>query len=159
MLNGGLGGPGLTTALALASGVVLTYLTAILKFRKDLEADFDKDLRERRLKVYEELWSLLELLARYDLPRPLTPGVLTVLTVSMRKWYFAKGGLYLSDSTRKVYFDLKDEIRLILADPRLDADRELSSDESHEILEQASLLRAWLTKDVKTRRSPAIPDA
>ena len=159
MLNVECTNPLLTGALGLVGGAILTYLTAILKFRKELEADFDKELRDHRLKVYEELWRLLEALARYDLPKPLTPKVLHELSVSMRKWYFEKGGLYLSDNTRDVYFGLKEAVKRILSDQRLDVNNEIPQHQSQAILAQASLLRAWLTRDVKTRRSPAVPDA
>jgi hypothetical protein len=34
-------------------GVVSTWLAAILKFRKDIEIEYDKDLRAKRLEVYK----------------------------------------------------------------------------------------------------------
>lgn len=70
------------------------------KFRDDLRAEYDKDLRERRIEVYKGLWHLLQYLGRYDRPKPLTPQTLQELTVEMRKWYFGGGGLYLSEKSR-----------------------------------------------------------
>ena len=45
-----------TILIALISGIVgfvPTYLSAILKFRKDLESEYDKDLRQNRINVYQ----------------------------------------------------------------------------------------------------------
>ncbi|MCY7283750.1 MAG: hypothetical protein LH679_09965 [Cyanobacteria bacterium CAN_BIN43] len=63
----------ITGLFGIVSGVTLAYLGAVLKFQKDLEAEYDKDLRNRRIEVYKELWKPLQLLARYDRPEPLTP--------------------------------------------------------------------------------------
>ena len=97
----------ITGLFGILSGALLAYLGAILKFRKDLEAAYDKDLRNKRIEVYTELWNQLQLLARFDQPEPLTPNTLEKLTVAMRKWYFETGGLYLSEAARITYFDLK----------------------------------------------------
>jgi hypothetical protein len=97
----------ITGLIGLASGAILAYLGAILKFRKDLEAEYDKDLRNKRMEAYKDLWSHLQVLARYDRPKPLNRQTLEELTVAMREWYFEIGGLYLSEEARKSYFDLK----------------------------------------------------
>jgi hypothetical protein len=61
-----------TVALASAlGGGVLTYLTTIMKIRKDLAAQYDADLRRDRIGVYKSLWKLLEPLARYAPPESL----------------------------------------------------------------------------------------
>ena len=41
----------------------VTYLTTVAKIRKDLEATYDRDLRNKRITVYKELWKHLEPLA------------------------------------------------------------------------------------------------
>lgn len=104
----------ITGLIGLASGGTLAYLGAILKFRKDLEAEYDKDLRNKRIEAYKDLWKHLQLLARYDRPRPLNRQTLEELTVAMREWYFETGGLYLSEETRKSYFDVKETIKDLL---------------------------------------------
>jgi hypothetical protein len=40
-----------------------TYLAAIQKFRKDLESEFDKELRKERISAYMKLWQKLKLLS------------------------------------------------------------------------------------------------
>jgi hypothetical protein len=143
----------------LVSGAVLAYLGAVLKFRKDLEAEYDKDLREKRIETYQTLWSHLQLLARYDRPKPLNRKTLKELTVAMHKWYFETGGLYLSEDTRKDYFDLKKIIKDILESGKYRGDEALDPPDLPLILEKASLLRAQLTRDIGTRKSSAIADS
>lgn len=159
MLNGDPASAAITAVLGLVSGAVLAYVTAVVKFRKDLEAEFDKDLRERRLGAYEKLWATLESLARYDLPEPLTPYVLSKVTEAMRQWYFQSGGLYLSDDTRKVYFTLKDAIQRVVNNSALERDAEIPGWAQKPVIDAASLLRACLARDVRTRRAPPVPDA
>jgi len=54
-------------------------------------------------------------LAKYARPKELTFEGLETLTLSLRKWYFQKGGLFLSDNSRDRYFELQDAIRDVLA--------------------------------------------
>lgn len=140
----------------IASGALAAYLGAILKFRKELEAEYDKDLRNRRIEVYKALWSDLQFLARYDLPKPLTPQTLEELSVAMRKWYFEVGGLYLSEEARKSYFDLKQAIQDIIENPNYHSEDIL--DDPQDVLEKASVLRGRLAQDVGTRKSSPIAD-
>lgn len=151
--------PLITGLLGIVSGIVGTYLTAILKFRKDLEAEYDKDLRSRRLDVYKTLWNHLQLVARYDRPKPLTLSTLEELTIAMRTWYFNEGGIYLSEPTRAKYFALKEAIRQLLETQNASANQELDKDDSQRILDLASLLRASMTSDVGTRKSSPLADS
>ncbi len=149
----------ITGLIGLASGAILAYLGAILKFRKELEAEYDKDLRNKRIEVYKELWSQLQLLARYDRPKPLNRKTLEKLTVAMREWYFETGGLFLSEESRKAYFDLKQGIKDILENSKYRADEALDLPDVEALVDKASLLRARLTKDVGTRKSSPIADS
>jgi hypothetical protein len=149
----------ITGLFGVVSGALVAYLGAILKFRKELEAEYDKDLRNKRIESYKELWKNLELLARYDRPGPLTPETLKDLSVAMREWYFEVGGLFLSEEARKTYFDLKQSLKNLIDDPTYHGHEPLGEDGSKVILREASLLRARLTQDVGTRRSSAIADS
>ena len=147
----------ITGVFGIITGGLLTYVSAILKFRKDLEADYDKDLRSQRIRVYRDLWKRLELVARYDRPKPLNTETLRELTESMRVWYFEKGGLYLSEAARAAYFNLKDSIQKALQLPA--GAREFEESDIPKVLKDASLLRAQLTKDVGTRKSSPVADS
>jgi hypothetical protein len=52
-------------ALIITSGISIlgTYLAAIQKFRKDLEAEFDKELHKERITAYLDLWKELSVLS------------------------------------------------------------------------------------------------
>jgi len=117
------------------------------------QANPDQNLRDRRLEVYEGLWQRLQLLARYDRPLPLTAASLKDLTVSMRDWYFNKGGLFLSEDSRPTYFKLKEDIEQTLKRHQEQPEEVLSEKEANSIVEAASRLRAQLANDVGTRKS------
>ena len=61
-----------TALVTAALSVATTYVALVTKIRRDLEAQYDKDLRERRMTAYAALWTLTEPLARYSPPKPLT---------------------------------------------------------------------------------------
>jgi hypothetical protein len=149
----------ITGLFGIASGALVAYLGAILKFRKELEAEYDKDLRSKRIEVYKALWDPLQALARYDRPKPLSPQTLEELTVAMRNWYFEVGGLYLSEDARTSYFDLKQAIQDILNNRKYRPKDMLDPHDSKIVLEQGSLLRARLTQDVGTRKSSPVADS
>jgi hypothetical protein len=78
----------LLAVLGVFTGFVTTYLTAIVKVRKDLESEFDREIRKERIEQYPKLFCLLKLLPRFDRPDPLTPSRLHNLSVDMRDWFF-----------------------------------------------------------------------
>jgi hypothetical protein len=137
----------------------VAYVGALIKFRKDLEAEYDKDLRSKRIDVYKALWNPLQILARYDRPKPLTPRTLEELSVAMRKWYFEVGGLYLSEDTRKCYFNLKQRLQDVRDRATSAPDEEVNPSDQQVLLQAASLLRAQLTFDVGTRKTSPLADS
>lgn len=139
-----------------ALGVTGTYLGLGWKVRKDLEAEYDKTLRDARLRVYQSLWGSLEPLAMFSRPAPVTFQTVKGLSAELRRWYFAEGGLYLSDATRDVYFELQDKIGHVIEDPAKarSPNGELDS-ETFEMLRKAgSRVRTAMAADVGTRRKP-----
>jgi len=70
-------------ASAIVAGV-LTYVTAVVKIRRDLAAQYDADLRRERIGVYKELWKNLQPLARYAPERALTCADAHALAVLLR---------------------------------------------------------------------------
>ena len=142
----------------LVSGAFGTYVSAILKFRKELETEFDKEIRKERIRTYLKLWQLLVVLARYDRPGPLDAARLEKLSVEMRTWFFEDGGIYLSDRARDSYFALKKKLPLVVEASRQREGQALEEQEVNQLVEAASLLRAHLTKDLGTRRSPPVAD-
>src|SRR5689334_10341146 len=94
--------------IAGAVGVLTTYLAAVLKLRSDLRFAYDKDLREKRIPKYEELWKLTGRFPKYGRAPELTFSDVEELSDQLRDWYFTKGGMFLSDEGRNAYFSFQE---------------------------------------------------
>ena len=104
----------LVAIISLLSGIVLTYVGAIVKFRRDLQSKYDIDLRNKRIKAYKLLWQLLEPLAYYSPATLVTYGIIQEMSEKMREWYYKTGGMFLSESSRDAYFDVQKEVMKVL---------------------------------------------
>jgi hypothetical protein len=137
--------------LAASIGAVSGILSASWKTRKDLEAQYDIDLRKRRIDAYRALWKELDVLADYSPPGPLTYEGLQTLSVALRKWYFERGGLFLSLGSRGPYFNLQQALTAI-SGARDGGATNLVDDETATIVKTlGSRLRTSTTDDVATR--------
>jgi hypothetical protein len=151
--------------LTFVLGLVSAYLATKWKARKDLESDYDRDLRGSRIKAYLELWKLLEPLAKYSPPGPVTPHVASTLSEQLRHWYFHTGGLFLSAESRSAYFSLQDTLVAALvpstsADPaRPGAAVRPWTDFVAELRSRGSVLRTAMAGDVGTRRDSELREA
>ena len=143
----------IASLLLAAVTAVFTYLATRSKIRLDLTAEYDKDLRSSRLKAYQDLWKLLEPLARYSRPGPVTYSVVKEVAEKMRIWYFQQGGIFLTKESYDPYFSLKAEMQEIIDDELLKQDnaRELDEKGLSTLLTGASLLRKSLTEDIGSR--------
>ena len=140
---------------ALVGAAAGAFATAY-KSRKELESLYDIELRRRRIDTYSELWKLLEPLAYWSPPRPLTYGGITQLSKALRSWYFGSGGLFLSRKTRAPYFNLQEALTR-LSQGRPADDPAVLDEESHEVVKAlGSRLRTATTEDVATRVDPSL---
>jgi hypothetical protein len=144
----------LNALLGFLLGAAGSYLGLYWKVKKELEAQYDKELRAERLKAYAALWKLLQPIAKYSRPGPVTASSLQKLSADLQQWYFEIGGLFMSERTRDAYFALQDE----LTTPAEHLDRELSHAEFENIRETGSRLRTATTVDVGSRKEPLIGD-
>jgi hypothetical protein len=144
--------------LGFSLGAVGSYIGLYWKVKKELEALYDKDLRTKRLNAYTELWKLLQPLAKYSWPIPVTAASLENLSADLRKWFFEVGGLFLSERTRKEYFALQNALTIKIANCKEHLDRELSDADFLAIRTKGSQLRTSTTVDVGSRKRPLIPD-
>ena len=139
----------------LASAVVggaLTYVTAVLKIRRDLAARYDADLRRDRISVYKQLWSKLEPLAKYAPAKALTHDDAHGLASALRSWYFEEGGLFLSEPARNAYFGLQEALKTVTEHSK----QPLPHPVLALLMERGSELRTQLTRDVGTRAQPML---
>ena len=143
----------LAPVLTFLGGLLVAWLTAVLKFRKDLEAEYDKTLRAKRMKAYEQLWATTQPLAFYARAQPATPEVLQNMAVALRNWYYEKGGIYLTQNSKEAYFSLQDGIveavkkGATLEDAEFDILQKLGSE-----------LRGNLADDVGARRKLSVTE-
>jgi hypothetical protein len=138
---------------AIVTGVV-TYFATVVKIRRELEASYDRDLREKRIEVYKDLWKHLEPLARYARPHPFSRAIAKDLTQTLRFWYFETGGLFLSERTRDAYFAVQEALKQICEDKTPGEDHLVSEEGFETIIKKGSTLRTQMTLDVGTRKRP-----
>ena len=144
----------LTGLISAALAAVVTYFATRSKIRLDLMVEYDKEIRQKRLVLYQNLWKMLKPLARFTAEEKLTYPKIKETSENMRDWYFDKaGGLYLSKESRKPYFDLKEYLQDIIDDENLkDKKAELSKSQLNKILDYGKRLRDSLSDDIETRK-------
>lgn len=135
------------------AGIVTTYLGAILKFRVDLKSQYDKDLRDKRIMQYTDLWRLTSALPKYAREKPITQQDLQRLTVALRDWYFTKGGIYLSDASRDAYFAMKEELKAVVNSLEPIEVAVVDEPAYEQLRSKVSTLRSALVRDVGTRKA------
>ncbi len=120
-----------------------------------LHHDIDLDLRKRRIEVYSELWKSTALLPKWPMATDVTYEKLLEFSISLRSWYFEKGGIYLSRSTHtNGYTRVQDTLAEILKNNK---SRQIISAEHYELVRcQCSDLRTALAGDIESRREGPI---
>jgi hypothetical protein len=136
-------------ALAALVAAGATFITTRWQLRRQFDFEYDRQLRERRLTAYEEVWRLLEVLSLYDRD-PITVEEAWSLSAKLTRWYYQTGGLVLSTQARNAYFPLQN---VAAAAGRLPIPNEFLLDQRtmDDMKETASRLRTALTMDVGTR--------
>ena len=148
------------TIIGLAVGSLGTYLALHWKIRKELIAQYDREIRTERIKHYQVLWANTELFAKYSPPGPITKVRLEELSTTLRHWYFAAGGIFLSDRARDAYFELQDEIIKVIALLEKPGSIASSVPQAIELLQKSSSrLRTTLTLDIGSRNRPLVKDS
>ena len=144
---------------SLLSGIVasaLTYFSTRSKIRLDMTVEYDKDLHNKRLELYKQLWPKTKPLAEFTRESPLTYDTIKAVAEETREWYFDRGGIYLSKRSRKPYFRLKSLLQTVLDDKTLEQERSRPVDQplADAILAAARNLRTSLADDIRARRGP-----
>lgn len=143
----------ITGLIAGVVSAILTYLGTRSRVRLDLIAEYDKELHTSRLEAYQELWKLLEPLAPYSTPAPVTYEVIKDMSQKMREWYFQRGGIFLSGGSREPYFELKKSMQDVINSKLLQENKHVEIDEQCliNLQNQGHDLRAKLAEDIGTR--------
>jgi hypothetical protein len=144
-----------------------------------LSTEYDIKLRENRVVAYSKLWTLLEPLAKYARPQPVTNKSTLYLWKGCREWYFKIGGLFLTENARTTYFLFMDEIQEVLEEAIEDPDQyediafmpykklkdkvqakvqdnELPKPTLQRLIDRGHDLRTTLVEDIGTRIPPKL---
>jgi hypothetical protein len=150
---------GVATAVVTAflSGLT-TYYGTKSKIRHDLLAQYDKDLRDRRLAAYSALWALTEPLARYSPPKPLSGLGARQLSERLRGWYF-RDGIVLSKDARTAYFDLQKMLTEGPVAAAAESTKPFEGETLKALRGASSDLHTALCDDVGSRKPPMIGKA
>jgi hypothetical protein len=149
----------LVALLTFAVGAGVSGVGTYYETRRKLVLEYDADLRTKRIEAYANLWCRLKPLARYSAASTFSSTDASKLAESLRIWYFEKGGLFLSPSTRTDYFALQDILAKIAQgwgrrEPPLED--YLSPDAREYLRLCGSRLRTGMTRDVGSRTRPKI---
>jgi hypothetical protein len=143
----------------LISGIIssaLTYFGTRSKIRLDMTVEYDKDLHNKRLELYKDLWPKTKPLAEFTAESALSYDIIKTVAEQTRDWYFAGGGIYLSKRSRGPYFKLKGLMQDVLDDKVLQQHhtKAIDTPRTNDILAAAGRLRTSLADDIHTRRAP-----
>ena len=155
----------LSAVLGATVGAITTYFTTRSNMRLGLEHDYDKTLRDIRLKGHQRLFHLSRQIPRHWLltPEPTRAELLKIRT-SFHDWYYHSDahGMFLARHSKKAYIALMNALDRALFEISPTGDTKLgelpesplSPDESHRLLELASALRHQLAADVGASNPP-----
>jgi hypothetical protein len=144
----------LATIITAVAGIAAAAITGVLSYRSarwSLRRDLEVELRRQRLQAFKALWALSEPLAKYGRTGPaarVTPTDMEKLSSDLRHWYFAQGGMFLTDESRDAYFDFQDALQRVV-ERAVDKDQELAEETREEIRMKGSSLRTTLRASFK----------
>ena len=108
-----LSNPGVIAAIigGIAS-IGVGLIAAYVKIKKELEREYDINLRNGRLTAYRKLWKEMEPLSKYSREDPFTYKKAKELSQKLKDWYFQNGqGMFLTVNSRNSYFKLQDKLQ------------------------------------------------
>lgn len=139
--------------LSAALGLAVGYLAAVLKSRVEVAAQVDKQLRDTRAADYKDLWKLTGILPRWPKRDNVTFSELHGLQVTLKRWYFDSGGIYLSRHSFSRYAELQDALAALAQRPAAEA---VGADVYETVRARCSALRSSLTDDLLSRRPQSL---
>jgi hypothetical protein len=71
--------------------------------RYRLESEYDLDLRIKRIEAYKQLWSEQYLLRKHSKPDKIMHMELEDLKRRLTVWYYEVGGIFLTETSQKIY--------------------------------------------------------
>ncbi|HET7283935.1 MAG TPA: hypothetical protein VFI70_04550 [Nitrososphaeraceae archaeon] len=123
-----------------------------MEHRYKLDSEYDLDLRTRRIEAYKALWSEHYLLRYFSRPTRITYGDLEALQARLSSWYYDTGGLFLTETSQKIYHMFIQELEYRTRNLSVNKSKELVGESDLEIIRNfGSRFRTNLCKDIGTR--------
>ena len=139
----------ISTGAALVSGLLSAFVNTWLATR----ATVSEELRVQRLKVYPPVWERTGTFSRWPRTSP-TRDDLARFHGDLRDWYFAVGGLFMSENSRSRYGDMQELVAAELE--RLPPTARLLDEAYEPLMEACSAFRTALTEDLESRRQGSV---
>jgi hypothetical protein len=156
----------LGAAIGATVAAITTYFSTRSTMRLSLEHEYDKTLRDIRLKGYQQLFHLTAQIPRHWLltPEP-SRAELKQIRMSFHDWYYHADahGMFLAKDSKDAYIklmDALDEALFEIPEENRDTkvrdrpDSKLSYQESHRLLVRTSRLRHQLAADIGAANAP-----
>ncbi len=141
---------------ALVFGGVVTYFLTQSKIKRELESEYDSDLRKRRMESYKKIWELFVVLPQYGTEeKDATYADVWQLSVNLKEWYFKEGGIFLSEDCRKAFGELQEFLGAKVAG-QYGSTQKVGLVQYEEIRKKCSAFRTQLLKDIGTRSAPLL---
>lgn len=131
---------------ALAGGTITAIVNGWLAAR----ARIAEELREERLRPYRDVWAQTALFSRWPWTDA-TYGRVTSFHVDLRQWYYADGGMLMSENTRARYGDVQDVAEALVELGRPD-DKALDPEHYKPLMQACSAFRTALTEELESRQ-------
>jgi hypothetical protein len=141
---------GLVGAIA---GGIISWLTTNSRLRHELELLYDRELRDKRVAAYNELWLRTKRVPRAWIRGEVTGEALQDVREDWHNWYYDKGGIYMSKPVRTAYFGATQAL-----EEAADANRgrKLTLAEYEKVYTRVKALRDSLTDDIGARLDPRL---
>lgn len=108
------------TIVTAAAGIVVAIITGFVSYRSagwNLRKDLEVELRRQRLEGFKKLWALSEPLCEFGRTGPFertTTKSLEDLSSDLRHWYYAQGGIFLSEESRDEFIRFQEALRQVI---------------------------------------------
>jgi hypothetical protein len=143
----------LAGSIGLIVGGLISWLTTNARLRRELELLYDRDLHDKRVAAYKELWRRTKPVPRQRLAGEVTGSTMREVREDWHDWYYSDGGIYMSEAVRTRYFDA---VQALEDAADVAESRELSPDEYERVYAPVKALRDSLTGDIGARLEPRL---
>jgi hypothetical protein len=141
---------------SLVLGGALTYFLTQSKIKRELESEYDSDLRKRRMESYKKIWELFVILPQYGTEeKDATYAIVWQLSINLKEWYFKEGVIFLSEDCRKAFGELQEFLGAKVVE-QYGSTQKVGPVLYEEIRKKCSKFRKQLLKDIGTRSAPLL---